>query len=265
MRRLGSGCTVARCSASCESDSSASRDPAANCRSDCARLRWQNELMNKSVMCSLLLMACGTKSQTSGVAVMFGAAAQAGAETVTLPSGRTLKLSAAHLTVHSLELQQCPSAAQRLGDWLLPSAWAHSGATATHLEGPFTFDLLASDRVAWGRINPAAGEYCGLEISVSAMAPARHEDAEMASLHIAAVDAADTTQAYDLDMTQEVVVTTAARVSLSSKISAAKVDLSVSLAKLLAGVDEATEAERPAKLAANLSDAVSVAVATAIP
>jgi len=80
--------------------------------------------------------------------------------------GGTVALRHAWVTVESVEIVPCATAASWLRRWLapLPPAHAHEEGTPTRTSAPAVVDLMASDRVALGRLAPPADRYCSLRI-----------------------------------------------------------------------------------------------------
>jgi hypothetical protein len=220
----------------------------------------------KSIRLILLVLfatSCGTKTETKGVSVKLGAAASAANKRVSLASGRQVELTVAKLKIHSVELTECPTATARLLGLFLPTAYAHAGTAKNHLEGPFEFDLLGS-AADWGTITPPAGDYCGVELTLSSEAPTRHgdepHDDSMLILNVSAFDVAEPTTTFSVKVDEAFALESIAKMTLGTASPTATLRMGVALDKLLLGIDTVSETERVSTVRANLSTALSVAV-----
>lgn len=73
------------------------------------------------------------------------------------------------IVVSELELLPCePGIAERMQQWLIPAALAHTSSSPTLLGNPLVLDVRAQQSVVAGTLEPPPGEYCGLRIFISA-------------------------------------------------------------------------------------------------
>jgi hypothetical protein len=126
-------------------------------------------------------LGCGGASGRSDqTAVALRARHAAGREvlgttdrTFATAAGERVTLTRAVVTVSSVELFPCQSAAARLWRWLSPVgiAWAHGVGTERRLAAPNLHDVLAPDAdvAELGTVHPFAGSYCWARV---ALAPA---------------------------------------------------------------------------------------------
>lgn len=83
--------------------------------------------------------------------------------------GYQITLTRAYVTIGSVEIVPCPSAASRLRGALLRSAYAHTAASPTRVGTPHVESLLRADfaPLELGDIGPPPGAYCGALVAVS--------------------------------------------------------------------------------------------------
>jgi hypothetical protein len=125
-------------------------------------------------------IACGASGRSDETAVTLRARHAAGRavsgvtdRTFATQAGERVTLTRALVTVSSVELFPCRSAARRIWRELSPVgiAWAHGVGTERRLAAPAVVDLLAPDGevAVLGQVHPYAGSYCWAHV---ALAPA---------------------------------------------------------------------------------------------
>jgi hypothetical protein len=129
-------------------------------------------------LAALGTLACGASGRSDETAVTLRARHAAGRavsgaadRTFATLAGDRVTLTRALVTVSSVELFPCPSAARRIWRELSPvgTAWAHGTGTDRRLAAPNLVDVLAPDAevAVLGQLHPYAGSYCWAHVVLS--------------------------------------------------------------------------------------------------
>jgi hypothetical protein len=128
----------------------------------CGRKRLRSDFWRAAVLCALLPSMAGACAVSEE-----GTTVELNISTDGRPQfGDALSLV---VVVSEVELLPCqPGIAERLQQFLIPQAFAHTSSSPTLLGTPHVLDVRALQSVVIGTLEPPPGEYCGLRVFISA-------------------------------------------------------------------------------------------------